>query len=147
MEVILMQDVKGLGKAGSVVKVKDGFANNFLLLKKLAVPANQANLKIVEQDKKRRDLEYEKKKLEAQGLKERLEKLSFTMPAMVHDDEKIYGSITIHNIAEALDGEGFKIQKDSILLNEPLKSLGIFEVPVKLHPEITAKVKIWVVKK
>jgi len=147
MEVILVQDVEKLGKAGSVVKVKDGFAQNFLFPHKLAVPCSAQNLQKLQQEKQRKDMELEKAKKQAEELKEKLSHLSLTLPVLVHEADKVYGSVTAAEIQGLLKEEGFDIEKNSIVLEEPIKALGIFEVPVKLHPEITATVKIWVVKK
>lgn len=147
MEVILKQDVSRLGKAGSVIKVKDGFARNFLLPNGLAVLCTSDNLKRLEEEKAKKLLLMEKLKAEAEGLKGKLNNLSLTIPVLVQEDEKLYGSITSVEIAASLKDEGFEIDKSSIELEEPIKSLGVYEVPIKLHPEVTAKPKIWIVKK
>ena len=147
MEVILKQDVVKLGKLGDLVKVKDGFAHNFLIPKKLAVPVTSSNLKRLEQEKQRKSVAQEKLKKEALLLKEKLAGLSLTIAALVQEDEKLYGSIASHDIALALKEEGLEIDKNIILLSEPIKALGIYEVDVKLHPEVSAKVKVWIVKK
>ena len=146
MEVILKSDVDKIGKAGSVVEVKDGFARNFLLPNGLAIPCNSSNLKKIEDEKQKKVQDYEKTKKEAQGLQAKLAALSLTIPVLAQD-EKAYGSITINDIAQALKDEGFEIDKNCILLDEPIKSLGIYEVSIRLHSEVTAKVKIWIVKK
>lgn len=147
MEVILNKDVNSLGKAGEAVKVKDGFARNFLIPNGLAILKTQANLKKLEQEKGRRFLELEKAKKQAEELKDRLANLSLTIPVLIQEEDKFYGSITPLDLAVALKEEGFDIDKNSILLDEPIKSLGIYEVSVKLHPEVLAKIKIWIVKK
>jgi large subunit ribosomal protein L9 len=147
MEIILKQDVDKLGRAGTIVKVKDGFARNFLIPNGLAVPLTSVNLKRLEQEKQRRTLELEKVKKESEELKERLEHLSLTLPVLTQEEDKLYGSVTAADIASALKEEGFDIDKNCIMLDEPIKSLGIYEVPVRLQPEVSSKVKIWVVKK
>jgi large subunit ribosomal protein L9 len=147
MEVILKQDVSGLGKANNVVKVKDGFARNFLIPNNLAVPLNPANLKQLEAEKQKKSLQAQKLKNEAETLKEKLAKFSVTIPVLVQEEEKLYGSISAQDLAEALKDEGFQIDKSRIILEEPIKSLGIYEVPLKLHPEVSAKIKVWIVKK
>jgi len=147
MEVILNRDVDRIGKAGSVVKVKDGFARNFLLPNGLAVPLNATNLKNIELEKQRKLEAAQKNKAGAIELKEKLDNLSITIPVLTQGENKIYGSIGVNEIAHALKEEGFNIEKGSILINEPIKSLGIFEVDVKLHPEVLTKLKIWIVKK
>jgi large subunit ribosomal protein L9 len=147
MEVILKQDVDKLGKVGSILKVKDGFARNFLIPNKLAVPLTPENLKKLQEEKKRKIMELEKAKNECLKEAQRLEGLSITLPALVHEEEKLYGSITAQDIALALKEEGFVIDKNSILLEEPIKSLGIYEVSIRLHPEVLTKIKVWIVKK
>jgi large subunit ribosomal protein L9 len=147
MEVILKKDVSKIGKAGETLRVKDGFANNYLFPNKLAVPLTSFNLKKSEEEKQRILLGSQKRKAEAEALKAKLDNLSITMPVLVQGEDKLYGSITLQEIASSLKEEGFDIDNNSILLAEPLKSLGIYEIPVKLHPEVNAKIKIWIVKK
>lgn len=147
MEVILKQDVDKIGSAGSVVKVKDGFARNFLLPNKLAVILTPANLKRLEEEKQNKAEQQEKIKKDAEALASKLASLSLTIPVLTGEDEKLYGSITTQEIADSLREEGISLDKNQILLDESVKSLGIYEVLVKLHTEVTAKVKIWVVKK
>ncbi|MFH1441917.1 MAG: 50S ribosomal protein L9 [Candidatus Omnitrophota bacterium] len=147
MKVILKQDVERIGKAGGIIKVKDGFARNFLFPKKLAVPVNTANLKQIEGDSQRKLQQSEKIKNEAREIKEKLNNLSLTIPVLIQEDETLYGSITSQEIESVLKEEGFEINKNSILLESPIKALGVYEISVKLHPEVMAKVKIWIVKK
>lgn len=147
MEVILIKDVERIGKAGSLIKVKDGFARNFLFLKGLAVAVTPGNLKELEEKKKKINAELEKRKQEASVLKERLGSLSLTIPALAQDEKELYGSIGIQEIADLLKNEGVDIDKSLIQLDEPIKALGVYEIPVKLHAEVSAKVKVWVVKK
>jgi len=147
MEVILTKDVAKIGKAGAVVKVKDGFARNLLLPKGLAIPVTPGNLKKLEQEKQKINQELEKSKQEALVIKERLDVLSLTIPVIAQDEKSLYGSITALDISNALKEEGIEIDKNLVLLSEPIKSLGIYEVPIKLHSEISAKLKIWIVKK
>jgi large subunit ribosomal protein L9 len=147
MEVILIKDVDKIGRAGAVVKVKDGFARNLLLPKKLAIEVTPGNLKKLEQEKQKILQESEKKKQEALVLKERLDNLSLTISATAQDEKSLYGSVTVLDISSALKEEGIEIDKSLIILDEPIKSLGIYEVPVKLHSEVPAKVKVWIVKK
>jgi large subunit ribosomal protein L9 len=147
MEVILNKDVDKIGRAGSVVQVKEGFARNFLFPHNLAKPATVSSLKKLEQEQKDRSTQYAKAKETAESIQQRLSAVSITIPALTQGEEKLYGSIHAHEIAEALKAEGFSVEKSLIDLAEPIKSLGIYEVPVKLHPDVVAKVKIWVVKK
>lgn len=147
MEVILKQDIDKIGKSGSVVKVKDGFARNFLFPNNMALPLTSANLKKLEEEKKIKATQLDKARNACEEKKKRIESLSLTISALVQDDEKLYGSVTEQEIANALEEEGLQIDKNLIILAEPIKSLGIYEIPVKLHPEVTAKVKVWIVKK
>ena len=147
MEVILNQDIDRIGKAGCIVKVKDGFARNFLIPNGLAVPVTPANLKKLEQEKQQKTLQLEKVKRGAEELKAKLAHLSLTIPVLTHEEDKLYASITAQDLATALSEEGFNIDKNSIVLGEPIKTLGIFEVPINLHPEISAKIRVWIVKK
>ena len=147
MEVILKQDIDKLGKTGTVAKVKDGFARNFLIPNGLAIPLTPANLRKLEQEKQREVAQLERIKKECEETKERLAALSLTLPALAQEEDRLYGSITAQEIASSLKEEGFDIDKNSILLTEPIKSLGIYEIILKLHPEVSAKIKIWIVKK
>jgi len=147
MEVILNQDIERLGKAGQIVKVKDGFARNFLIPNGLAVSLTPENLKKLEQEKKKKTLHLEKLKKRAEDLSQKLSSLSLTIPALTYEEDQLYGSLTAVDLAAALKEEGLEIDKNSIVLDEPLKSLGIYEVPIKLHPEVSCKIKVWIVKK
>lgn len=147
MEVILTKDSGKLGKIGQIVKVKDGFARNFLIPNGLAVSMTSQNLKKLEQEKQARAVKLEKEKKEYERLKAKLESLSLTMPVLTKEEDKIFGSVAQQEIVHALSEEGFTVDKNSIILDEPIKSLGIYEVPIKLGPETTAKLKVWIVKK
>ena len=147
MEVILSQDVERLGRAGQVIKVKDGYARNFLFPNALAVPMNAANLKRLEQEKKNKSLQGQKLLREAQAFKDTLGAISLTIPVLTKEDETLYGSITAQEVSAALKEDGVDLDKKLIALAEPIKALGIYEIPVNLHPEVTTKLKIWVVKK
>ncbi len=147
MEVILNQDVEKLGKVGTVVKVKEGFARNFLFPKNLAYPATQANLRRIEQQKAKLAAQYEATRKVAQELAEKLAKVSVTITVEVNDLEKMYGSVSEADIVKALESEGHTIDKKQILLENPITELGIFEVSIKLHPDVTTKIRLWVAKK
>jgi large subunit ribosomal protein L9 len=147
MEVILIQDLDRLGKSGSIVKVKDGFARNFLIPNKLAVPLTQENVKKLEQEKQNKLLQSDKVKKLAQEQAKRLSGFSLTIPVLTLEDDRLYGSIAAQDIAAGLKDEGIEIEKNSIVLSEPIKSLGIYEVAIKLHPEVSGTIKVWVVKK
>jgi len=146
MEVILCQDVPSLGKCGQLVKVKPGHARNFLLPQKLACVATPANLKRIEQQKAKQQAEYAKTKKEAEVLAEQLAKVSCTVVVEVNDLDKLYGSVSEAEIAKALELEGHKIDRKLIVLDKPIDALGIFDVNINLHPEVTAKIRLWVAK-
>ena len=146
MKVILVEDVKALGKSGDQVNVAEGYARNFLIPKKLALGNTPANQRVYENEAKARVKKHAKEKADAQAVAEKLGGLSLTISRMAGEDDKLFGSVTNGDIAEALAKEGHKIDKRDIELADHLKALGIFEVPVKLHPEVTAMVKVWVVK-
>lgn len=147
MEVILSHNVEKLGHLGEVVKVKDGYARNFLFPRKLAYVATPENLKKIEQQKKKRVAQYESEKQEALKEAEKLTKVSCTISVEVNDLEKLYGSVSDSDIVKALEMEGYKIDKKQITIENPIQELGIFEVGVKLHPEVIAKIRLWVTKK
>lgn len=147
MEVILKKDIEKCGKNGSVIKVKDGFARNFLFPRKLAVPVTPVNLERIEQEKKKNEIIKQQKRTQALELSNRLKTMSITISAQTHDEDKLFGSINASNIVDALKDEGIvNIDKDAVILDEPIKTTGVYEVSVKLHPDVTAKMKIWVVK-
>jgi large subunit ribosomal protein L9 len=147
MEVILIKDVEKIGNAGTVVKVKEGFARNFLIPKCLAVLLTPANLKKIEQDKLKKDLELQNKKKECEKIAEKLSNLSLTIQALTHEEGKLYANIGSRDISDSLKEEGIEIDKDLIMLEEPIKSLGIYEILIKLHPDVPAKLKVWIVNK
>ena len=146
MRIVLRENVEKLGRRGELIKVADGFARNFLLPKKLALEATNANLKRIEQERKVREVHEGKEKQEFQARAARLSQLSLTAVRKVGENEALYGSVTNSDVGELLEKEGFSIDKRKILLDDPIKALGIYEVPVKLHQEVTATIKVWVVK-
>ncbi|MDP1852980.1 MAG: 50S ribosomal protein L9 [Candidatus Omnitrophota bacterium] len=146
MKIILQEDLRGVGKKGAAVKVKDGFARNFLLPNGLALKVTPANLAFIERKiKTEAGRSYDEKK-KAEELAARFLSVSCTVSVDTHDDDKLYGSITAAHIAGALEAEGIILDKKQILLGEPLKALGIYNIEVKLHPEVKAMLKVWVVK-
>ncbi|MFA5059623.1 MAG: 50S ribosomal protein L9 [Candidatus Omnitrophota bacterium] len=147
MNVILSQDVPKLGKAGDVVKVKDGFARNFLIPGKLGMIATAGNLKRVEQDKSRRILLESKQEQEAQELAKKLANVSCTIMVEVNDLDRLYGSVTEVDIAKTLEAEGYTVDKKAIVIEKPIEELGIYEIGVTLHPKVTGKIRLWVTKK
>lgn len=146
MEIILRQDYEQLGKTGDIVKVKDGYARNYLIPKGIAYIATKESKKRLENEIKLRSWRLEKEKRLAEELAKKLENVSCTIPVQVGEEDKLFGSVTSQNIAEALAGQGYEVDRRKIQLDEPIKSLGIYSVPIKLHPDVTATVKVWVVK-
>ena len=147
MKVILTEDVKSVGAMGDIVDVKDGFARNFLFPENLARLAIDSNLKIMEDIKKKKILAATKEKKEAEALKGKISALSCTIPVEAGEDDKLFGSVTSHDVSQAFESEGLSIDKRQINLEEPIKKLGVYTISVKLHPEVIAEVKVWVVKR
>jgi large subunit ribosomal protein L9 len=144
-QVILIGNVEHLGVEGDSVQVADGYARNFLLPRGLAMEATPGNLKRIEALRKKRDADAAASLVAAREIESQLTKQSFTITAAVGTDEKLYGSITAQDIAAALQKEGIKVERKQIVLEHPIRTAGVFDVDVKLHPEVSGKVKIWVV--
>jgi large subunit ribosomal protein L9 len=145
MEVILRDDVEKLGSRGDVVKVADGYARNFLLPKRLAVPATAANKKIVEQERQAHLRREATLKSEAEELAKLLNGVSVTIAQKAGEQEQLFGSVTAKDIAEALEKQNFSVDRRKINLAEPIKQLGQFPVTIKLHHDVTAEVTVNVV--
>lgn len=146
MEVLLTKNLDKLGKKGAIVKVKNGFGRNFLIPKGYAVKASKGNISIVEEEKKIELKREGKRKKAAEELAEKIKKISVTIVRHAGEGDKLYGSVTNMDIADALKSENFEMDKKDVLLEEPIKSLGVYSVQVSLHPEVTSEVKVWVVK-
>ncbi len=146
MKLLLRQDYKPLGEAGEIVNVKPGYARNFLIPNGLAMLASDKNLKRYENEKKQMFWQQEKEKRQSEELAKTLENVSCTITVQVGEEDKMFGSVTSQNIAEALEAQGYSVDKRKIILEEPIKSLGIYSVPIKLYTDVEAKVKVWVVK-
>lgn len=146
MDVVLLKTVERVGAEGAVAHVKPGFARNFLFPRGLAVVATPENLRQVEDRKRVTEHKAKRAREGVEQLKRKLESRSLTLKLNLGEGDKAFGSVTTHDIAEALSQEGLPIEKQQIGLAEPLKTLGIYELPIKLHPEVTATLKLWVVK-
>jgi large subunit ribosomal protein L9 len=142
MEVILRDHVENLGRRGDVVKVADGYARNYLLPRKLALPVTPGNLKVVERQRKIADAAEAAERAGADALAVRLSRAECVMARRVGEHEALYGSVTAADIAEALAGKGFEIDKRKIQLAEPIKQVGEFSVPIKLHRDVVAHVQV-----
>jgi len=147
MKVILLDAVEKLGKAGDIVTVKEGYARNFLIPKNKAKPATPANMQILEVLKKKALAEEAKQLAEAKAFADKISALSLTISAQAGEEEKLFGSVSNDAIAEALAQEGVTVDKRDIVLDEPIKKLGVYQVSVKVHPEVKANLRIWVVNK
>jgi large subunit ribosomal protein L9 len=145
MKVILMQDMDSLGLAGEIIEVARGYARNFLIPKKVALEATQDNIKRTEAQRKNIEVKRIKLKEDALKIKERLAEVVITIAQKAGEEEKLYGSVTSMDIAEHLEKQGISLDRRKILLNKPIKTLGEFSVPVKLHPQVNAPIKVVVV--
>jgi len=146
MDVILREDIDKLGTRGQLVKVAPGYARNFLLPNKMAVAATDSNKKIVEQERQaylRREAKVES---EAKDLGKMLGAVAITIRQKAGENDQLFGSVTSKDIAEALEAQGYTIERRKIALEEPIKTLGEFKVPVKLHREVTAEITVTVAK-
>ncbi len=142
MEIILLERVEKLGAIGDVVKVKDGFARNYLLPNKKALRANEANRKVFEANRERIVAENAAKRDEAQKESKSLEGVSVTLIRQASNTGQLYGSVAVRDIVEALNADGHKVTKSQVVLDKPIKSIGLFEVKVALHAEVTVTVKV-----
>ena len=145
-EILLMSDVKDLGVAGDVVKVADGYARNYLLPKGLAAPVTQASLKRLEKLRKEREELARIQLAEARAKADQVKKASVTIRAKSSDGTNLYGSVGVADIVDALASQGIAIDRTQVILEEPFKTLGTFDVEIKLHAEVSATVKVWVVE-
>ena len=146
MEVILKEDVPKLGHRGEVVKVAEGYGRNYLLPRKLAVEATRANKAVIEQMKQSAIRRSAVEKTDSEALSKQLEGVVLAFQRKAGEKDHLFGSVTSSDIAEALEQKGFSIDRRKIQLNEPLKNLGEFEVAIKLHRDVTSKVKVTVAK-
>ena len=146
MEVILRQHVENLGKRGEIVKVAAGYARNYLLPRKLALPATEGNRKHVERERKILDTREAEERSQAEAIAARIATVDITLARRVGDTEQLYGSVTSADVADFLKAKGFEIDRRKLILPEAIKALGEFDVPLKLHREVTVPLKVKVVK-
>ncbi|MFQ6615820.1 MAG: 50S ribosomal protein L9 [Fidelibacterota bacterium] len=145
-EVILRKAVEGLGEAGDLVQVKAGYARNYLVPRGLAVPATPGNLRAAEEERKKGEIREKKRAEEARKLSEKLQQVELTAPVQVGEEDRVFGSVTAMTIADLLKEQGVTVDRKDVLLEEPIKALGVYTVPVKLHPEVEGAVKVYVIK-
>jgi large subunit ribosomal protein L9 len=146
MEIILRQAIENLGHPGDIVKVSPGYARNYLLPRGLAYEATPGNRKRITQERQRLEAAEAGRRSSAQELAERLEQVSLSFSARVGEENKLFGSVTAGDIAQQLEAQGFSIEKRQIDLHEPIRTLGVYRVPVKLHADVKPEIKVWVIK-
>lgn len=146
MKVILMEDRSSLGKKGTIVEVADGYARNYLIPKGLALASTPSNMRTYEEQQEQRQLRENRAKRDAYSLAKELEKISLTATVSVGDEDRMFGSVTSQTIATLLQEKGYDIDRRRIALDTPIRALGVYTVPIKLLPEVEARVKVWVVK-
>ena len=146
MEVILRQAVDNLGHTGDIVKVSAGYARNFLLPRGLAYEATPGNKKRLEQERARLEAAESERRGKSQDLAGRLEQVSLTFSARVGEEGKLFGSVTASDVAHELEKQGLHVEKRQIDLHEPIKALGVYRVPVRLHADVKPEIRVWVIK-
>jgi large subunit ribosomal protein L9 len=146
MEVILRQAVEKLGHPGDVVKVSSGYARNFLIPRGIAVIATPGNKKQIEQQRQRLEAAEDARRASAQEMAGTVEQISLTFSARVGEEGKLFGSVTASDIVQQLEALGHRIEKRQIDLHEPIKALGVYRVPVRLHADVKPEIKVWVIK-
>jgi large subunit ribosomal protein L9 len=142
MKVILLGDLETLGYEGDIADVARGYARNYLIPKGLAIEASEANLKALEMRRKKILAKRTKDKEEAEGVREKLSEITVRVKAKAGEEGKLYGSVTTRDIAQQLDAQGVEIDRRKIIIDEAIRSLGEFQVPIKLHPEVVATIKV-----
>ena len=146
MKVILLKDIETLGSAGEVVEVKSGYGRNFLIPRNEALVATAANMAQFKSRRKQQETLAERDRRAAEALAKKLETESITAQVKVGEEDRLFGSVTAQNIAELLDEKGYEIDRRAIHLEDPIRELGVYNIDVRLHPEVAAAVKLWVVK-
>ena len=146
MDVILRQAIENLGNPGDVVTVKPGYARNYLLPRGLAYEATPGNLKRIANERQRLEAAENTRRDAAKDLAKRIEEVSLTFSARVGEEGKLFGSITASDIAHQLEAQGVQVEKRQIDLHDPIKTLGVFRVPVRLHADVHPEVRVWVIK-
>ena len=146
MEVILLKDLEGLGSEGEIVKVKPGFARNFLVPKGIALRASKSNLAVAEERKRIKEAKENRVEKANQVLIDKLAKTNITIEVQVGEEERIFGSVTTQDIQKSLEEKGITIDRSCILMEEPIKSLGVYNIPVKITVNLESEIKVYVIK-
>ena len=145
MQIILTTDVASLGDAGDLVEVKAGYGANYLIPQGLALPATSSNKNQIEHQRRAISTRLARDRQDAEGLAAKLSHLSVTLTRLVGDDDKLFGSVTDKDISDALREQGHQVDRRTIILETPIKALGVYDVPVKVHRDVIAQIKVWVV--
>ena len=145
-EVLLMADVKGLGAEGEVVRVAEGYARNYLFPQSLAAPVTEATRRRLEKKRKEREVQLARETEAARKLAATIEQISITIPVKTGEEGKMFGAVTVMDVVNALKAQGVEVERHLIDLPDAIRELGVFNIPVKLHPEIQAILKLWVVE-
>ena len=146
VDVILRRKVANLGEVGDIVSVKPGYARNYLMPQGLAYQATEENRRRLEQERSTALAAEARARENAQALAERLENVSVTFSMLAGDEGKLYGSVGPRNVADQLESEGYGVEPKHVLLHEPIKTLGVYSVPLRLHPDVETSIKVWVLK-
>lgn len=145
MDIILRQAIENLGKPGDVVSVRPGYARNYLLPRGLAYEATPGNLKRIAQERSRLEAAENERRESAQGIAGQLEQVSLTFSARVGEEGKLFGSVTANDIAQQLEAQGIHLERRMIDLHEPIKALGVYKVPIRLHADVKPEIRVWVI--
>jgi len=146
VKIILIKDVEHLGKAGDQLEVKNGYARNYLIPQGMALRSTPQSLNRFKEEARLLEMKKDRALKKSRELAEKLKTLSLTIPVQVGEEDRVFGAVTSQIIAEQLHDKGYEIDKRQIQLDEPIKALGIYDIPIKLHSEISAAVKVWVIK-
>ena len=146
MKVILKEDVDRLGQRGEIVDVAPGYARNFLIPRNLVLKATKPNLRVYEEERRQKEIIANKERRESETLAKSLENASCTAVVSVGEDDRVFGSVTSQMIADLLKEKGFDVDRRKVMLEEPIRALGVYAVPIHLHPDVETQVKVWVVK-
>jgi large subunit ribosomal protein L9 len=147
MKVILREDIQDLGAAGQTVEVKAGYGRNYLIPRNLAIPATKGNLRSVDEIQRQKDIRTKKRRRAAEVIKDKVEKLSLEIEVNVGEEDRLFGSVTSNDIASLLESQGVVVDKRAIQLDEPIKALGWYTIPVKVDKDVVANVRLFVKKK
>ncbi|MFH1836605.1 MAG: 50S ribosomal protein L9 [Candidatus Omnitrophota bacterium] len=147
MKVILMKDAVNLGSIGDEILVKDGYARNYLIPNGVAIEFTKGALRVIEEKRREKALREQRIKKECEELAAKISNVSCTIPMEAGEEDKLFGTVTSEKIAECLSAEGIEVDKKRIVLENPIKAVGVYNIVVDLHPEVKAQARIWVVKK